>query len=327
VATSFELGDQDRGISPCQEDPTMSEQIRDLAARVAHLTDGDGIHATALPRVSFVRSSRPTQDIQSIHEPALCLVLQGAKRVMLGEAVFRYGAAQHILVSYDLPVVGQITMAEPGMPYLCLKLDIDSTVLNEIGVELRRTGDMLDPRPAAGPGLTLGTSAPELVDAANRLVRLLDTPEDIGVLAGLYERELLYRVMRAPEGRALLGHVLGLNRGPQIARAIAWIRAHYRERFDMCQVAEAARLQPSALHQHFKALTMMSPLQYHKHLRLQEARRLMLFESRGAAAAAFAVGYESPSQFSREYRRQFGASPARDVENLAGLFARSDHRS
>lgn len=303
----------------------MPNQIDELATYIAHLFANDGICTTAIPRLSIVRSSRPTQEIHLVHEPALCIVLQGAKRVMLGDKVFTYGAGQHILVSYDIPIVGQVTVADPGKPYLCLRLDLDTAVIHELGDQLRRADHIDHRRSGSGPGLSLGTATAELIDAAGRMVRLLDTPEDIQPLAGLYERELLYRVMRDDEGRTAMGHALGLTRGPQIAKAIAWIKSNYREPFDMDRVAHVASLQPSALHQHFKAITMMSPLQYHKRLRLQEARRLMLFESKGAATAAFAVGYESPSQFSREYRRQFGKPPIKDVESFGGAASESSY--
>lgn len=282
-----------------------------LAKRIARLTDRDGVHATPVPRLHIIRSAGCTEDIHAVHEPALCIVVQGAKRVLLGDRVFEYDEGRHLVVSFDLPIIGQIVRAEPYRPYLCLRLDIGPEALSDLAHELRGEGGCISS--SSGPGLALGRTTAPMLDVADRLVRLVEEPEDIATLAPLYERELLYRVASTSEGRTVLARALGPGRGPQVARAIAWIKANYRAPFDMAHVAEAARLQPSALHQHFKAITLLSPLQYHKRLRLQEARRLMLFGERNAASAAFAVGYESPSQFSREYRRQFGRPPMEDV--------------
>ena len=162
----------------------------------------------------------------------------------------------------------------------------------------------------------LGDATPDILDAAERLVRLIETPEDISVLAPMLERELLYRLLRGPHADHLRSLAFGPGRSRQVARAISWIKENYRAPFDMAELASEARLSTSALHHHFKSVTLMSPLQYQKRLRLQEARRLMMFQGHDAASAAFAVGYQSPSQFSREYRRVFGESPLRDVEKL-----------
>ncbi|CTQ50516.1 AraC family transcriptional regulator [Jannaschia donghaensis] len=290
----------------------MNDPLRTLTTKVARSARTDGIHATPVPRLHLIRSGTPTQDIHAVHEPAICIVVQGAKRVLLGEQVYEYDAARYLAVSFDLPIVGQVTQATPDRPYLCLKLDIEASLLAELAAGLPWDGG----GGSGAPGLSLGRTTPNILDAADRLVGLVETPADVAPLAPLYERELLYRVLSAPGGRAVARAVLAPGPERHVARAIAWIRERYREPFEMARLSEAARMQPSALHQHFKAITQTSPLQYQKRLRLLEARRLMLFEARSAAEAAFAVGYESPSQFSREYHRQFGKPPVRDIKTF-----------
>lgn len=299
----------------------MNEVAQNLADKVAYLTDSDGIHSTKVPRLHLIRSAHPTQEIHTLHEPALCLVLQGRKRVMLADKIFDYDQSRFLIVSFDLPIVGQVVAASPEQPYLCLKLDIEPAALSALMADMAWQEDMVND---SGPGLMLGDATSEILDAAARLVRLIEAPEDIPVLAPMLERELLYRILRGPHAEHLRSLALGPGRSRQVARAISWIKENYRTPFDMAQLASQARLSTSALHQHFKSVTLMSPLQYQKRLRLQEARRLMLFHGEDAASAGFTVGYESPSQFSREYRRLFGEPPLRDIANLianADVFA------
>lgn len=299
----------------------MSESAQSLADTVAYLTDSDGIHSTEVPRVQLIRSAYPTQEIHTLHDPALCLVLQGRKRVMLADKIFDYDQSRFLIVSFDLPIVGQVVTASPEEPYLCLKLDIEPATLSGLIADMGWQEDLAND---SGPGLMLGDATAEILDAAARLIRLIETPEDIPVLAPMLERELLYRILCGPHANHLRSLALGPGHSRQVARAISWIKEHYRAPFDMAELASEARLSSSALHQHFKSVTLMSPLQYQKRLRLQEARRLMLFHGEDAASAGFAVGYESPSQFSREYRRLFGEPPLRDIANLmanADVFA------
>ena len=288
----------------------------ELACLIDRWATEDGVRPTEIPRLSLARASRPTEPIHTLYGPALCVVAQGKKQVLLGEEVYPYDRDQHLVVSVDLPVIGQIVEACPEMPYLSFQLDLDASLLGELLVEAGLDGAM---GPHAGPGLTLSPADPALLDAAVRLLRLLETPRDIGILAPLAEREILYRLLtgdQAPKARqiALADGSLG-----QVNRAIGWIKEHYRDPFRVEAVASEARMSSSALHHHFKAVTNMSPLQYQKRLRLQEARRLILGASLDAATAGFSVGYESPSQFSREYSRLFGAPPLRDTARLKSL--------
>ncbi len=284
-----------------------------LASLIARNISKDGIEATALPRVHLIRGSHPTEPLAVLHEPAICIIAQGRKQVILGDEVFEYDSEKYLIVSVDVPISGQITQATPKQPYLCLRLDIDRAMLAALTVEAG-VGDRTTQRDFSG--VMLSTVTPELMDAAIRLARLLDTPEDIPVLGPLAERELLYRLLKGEQGARLAQIAFAESRINQVNRAIDLIKLNYREPIASADIANAARMSLSALHTHFKAVTAMSPLQYQKQLRLQEARRLMLFNASDAASAAFAVGYESPSQFSREYARLFGAPPARDVARL-----------
>lgn len=287
--------------------------LQDLAGLIERYAPDDGVHETPVPRLAVIRMSQPTEPIHVLHQPALCIVAQGRKQVMLGSDVFEYGPGQHLVFSVDLPVVGQIVEASPQAPYLCLRLDLDATQLG--GLMLETT----TPRASAGPaprGLILSTVTTELLDAAVRLARLADHPRDIPALAPLAEREILYRLLQGDHAGMLRDIARAESRLAQIGRAIGWIKSHYDRPFAIETVAAQASMSPSSFHEHFKAVTAMTPLQYQKQLRLQEARRLILGQAMDAASAGHAVGYDSPSQFSREYRRLFGAPPLRDVARL-----------
>ena len=226
--------------------------------------------------------------------------------MLLGEEAYLYGPEQYLVVSVDLPVVGQVVDATLEKPYLCFRLDLDAAILGEL---LSEAGLGAAPGKEPGPGLALSPADGGLLDAAVRLARLLDAPQDAGVLAPLAEREILYRLLTGEQAEIVRRIALSDGRLGQVRRAIGWIKEHYREPFSVEEVASEARMGTSALHHHFKAVTNMSPLQYQKRLRLQEARRLIMGSSLDAASAGFNVGYGSPSQFSREYGRLFGAPP------------------
>lgn len=289
---------------------------RDLAELIDRYAERDGlIEETALPRVMLVKSTRRTEPIHALQSAAVCIIASGRKRVMLGQDVFTYDAEKYLVASVDLPLVGEVIEATPEEPYLCFVLKLDPAMLGlmlvEFGIERSRSKRI-------GPALTLGKVSPDLLDAAVRLMRLLASPADIPALAPLAEREILYRLMRGGEANKLGEIAMADGRLGQVNRAIDWIKRNFREPFAMEALCEEARMSPSALHAHFKSVTLMSPLQYQKQLRLQEARRLILARSVDAAGAGHAVGYDSPSQFSREYRRLFGAPPMRDVDRLRG---------
>jgi AraC-like DNA-binding protein len=284
--------------------------LTDLAAMIARHAPGDGLFSSPIERLSLVRSSRPTLPMPVLYEPVLCLVAQGRKQVSMGERTFTYLPGRFVIVSVEVPVIGHVVEASPAEPYLCFVLRLDPVLIGELAMQV----------PAAGPdsplGLRLTEAGPDLVDAACRLLGLLADPAAIPVLAPLAEREILYRLLAGPFGGTLRQIVAGHGRVAQVARAIAWIRQHFADPFRIEALAGSVGMSASTLHEHFRAVTAMSPLQYQKQLRLQEARRLMLASGLDAATAAFRVGYESPSHFSREYRRLFGEPPARDVQRL-----------
>lgn len=288
--------------------PSLTE-MTDLIGRHAQ---ADGIHATAIDRLSLIRSSGPSLPKPGLYQPSFCLIASGAKRIAVGDRVYNYDASRYLIVTVDLPVLGHVIEATPETPYLSFRLDLDPVTLGQLMIECGVSA----PPPGFSPGLVVHDADPALLDAAVRLLRLLDTPADVGVLAPLAEREILYRLLTGEEG-LVLRHIATMHsRLAQVGRAISWIKQHFRAPFSVEAVAREAGMSASALHEHFKAVTAMSPLQYQKQLRLQEARWLMLGQALDAASAGFQVGYESPSQFSREYRRLFGLPPARDMERL-----------
>lgn len=287
------------------------QSIAELAQIIGRHARQPGISGTSMPRLSLIRADQPSVPTPAVYEASLCLIAQGSKRVSIGDDSVVYDASRYLLISVDLPLVGHVLEASEAAPYLCCKIDLDPTALAELmvaeGVPASRT-DL--------PILAVYPSDPDLIDAACRLVRLLDRPETIPALAPLFEREILYRLLNGPHG-AMLRHVATagshLN---QVSRAISTIRERFDAQLRIEDVAAAAGMSTSSLHAHFKAITRMTPLEYQKQLRLQEARRLMLMGGATAGAAAFAVGYESPSQFSREYRRLFGVPPRQDITRL-----------
>jgi AraC-like DNA-binding protein len=287
----------------------------ELAELIARYAVSDGLHPTPLSRLFLIRLSRPTEPLPVLQQPALCIVAQGRKQVTIGSKVHQYDSGRYFVVSVEVPVTGQVVEATPQRPYLCLRLDLD---LPLIGSMILDCAAHMDPR-ASVPGITSSKLTPELADAAARLLRLLATPRDFPALAPLAEREMLYRVLGSEQAPTVHQIALADGSARRVGRAIEWLKRNYREEFRIEALAAVAAMSRSALHAHFKTVTTMSPLQYQKQLRLQEARRLMFGKAMDAAQAAYEVGYESPSQFSREYRRLFGKPPARDIAHLKEL--------
>jgi AraC-like DNA-binding protein len=272
----------------------------------------DGNYPTAIGGLTLYRHAKPSPPTNVLYEPALCVIAQGSKRIMLGDREYRYDAARYLLIAADVPATARIVAATAQSPYLSLKLVLDPLEVGELVAQL---GPRQQPSPATG-ALAVSALDPALLDSVIRLVELLDSPQDAQVLAPLVRREITYRLLVGPEGQRLRQVIAGNDQGQRITHALRWLKAHYAEPLRVESLAKQAGMSPSALHRHFKAVTAQSPLQYQKHLRLQEARRLMLGDALDAAEASFKVGYESPTQFSREYRRLFGAPPGRDIEAL-----------
>ena len=289
------------------------DRMDELKSLIAQFASTDGIQATPIDGMSLVRISHPSEPMHAVHHPALCIVAQGRKRVIAGDRVLNYDAANFLVVSVDTPVIGQVVEATPEEPYLCVKLELDAAEISALLIEV---GGVTAAAAEAEASVAVSPIMPDLLDAAIRLVKLLERPEDLAVLGPMLKREILYRLLRSDQATKLQQIALAESRLQQVNRAIGWIKLNYRDAFAIETVAAEARMSPSALHLHFKAVTAMSPLQYQKQLRLQEARRLMLAEALDAATAGHRVGYDSPSQFSREYARTFGAPPLRDVARL-----------
>jgi len=268
---------------------------------------------TAVPRVRLLRAEAPTKPAPLVYDANVCFIAQGAKRVTMGGRTFDYGEGRYLAVSVDLAATGQIARASPRVPMLALCLRLDPALLASVLLDLPAGAA---PAPASGAGLAVSAIGDELLDPVLRLARLLDRPRDVGPLAPLAERELLYRLLGGEQGGHLRRIALTDSPGARIGRAIGWIREHHRDQLRIDAVARLAGMSPSSFHRHFKAVTAMSPLQFQKRIRLHEARRLLLAGEGDAAGAGFAVGYESPSQFSREYSRLFGEPPRRDAKRL-----------
>ncbi len=283
--------------------------MTELAARIGRHAPADGVHPTAVSELTLFRASQRSEPVGVLYEPSLCVIAQGSKEVRLGDETYRYDPAHYLLVSVELPVSGCVTVATPDEPYLALRVSLD---VGTVG-ELLADGAHTDAQTPVARGLTVSPVEPPLLDAVARLVGLLDAPRDVAALSPLVMREITYRVLTGPQGGRLRQMAAAGAPAQRIARAIRWLRDHFAEPLTVEALARQAKMGASAFHQHFKTVTALTPLQYQKRLRLQEARRLMMSEGLDAAEAAYRVGYESPSQFSREYRRQFGAPPRADV--------------
>ena len=300
-------------------DASRPARLTELAMLIERFTRCDGEHATDWPALSLFRYSRASQGFHGVYKPSFCLIAQGLKRLTLGEDALCYDSSQFLLATVELPVASYIAQAAPGQPYLSLRLELDAT---QIGALLAQTElpVVAAPLPPAR-GLSVAEVDAPLLDAALRLMRLLDQPRHLENLAPLAVQEILYLLLVGPQG-AQLRRIAALSGETQgIGAAIRWLRDNYAQPFRVDEIAHRAHLSRSGFHQQFKAVTAMTPLQYQKQLRLQEARRLMLTESADAATACYRVGYESASQFSREYRRMFGESPRRDITRLRAVGA------
>lgn len=309
---------QETAIDRHIEDDGFAESIESLNKGIARWTEHGELHVTAISGLSLFRRDQPTEPISGMYEPSVCLVAQGAKRVILGDDTFVYDPYHYLITSVHLPTVVQIVEASSAKPYLGLRLMLD---LREVA-QLMVDSNLPQPRPQqSSRGMATGEMTSQLLNAFVRLIDLLDDEKDIPILAPVIQREIMYRLLVGEQGERLRQIATAGSQSQQIAKAIGWLKSNYAQAVSMDQLAAEVSMSTSTFHHHFKALTALSPLQYQKQLRLQEARRLMLMERMDAANAAFQVGYESPSQFNREYSRLFGAPPLRDITSLRQLTA------
>ncbi|OWV98054.1 AraC family transcriptional regulator [Rhizobium sp. R693] len=289
----------------------MTEHLQphiDLALRHAR----SGITVTPIQRLEIGVGQATSGTAPCLYRSMICFILQGSKDVVIHNTLLRYDSAQYLVSALDLPLSGQIHDADDGRRYVAVSLVLDRALLTEVASTMPPVRDA----DAPGIGIAINPMTPSLRDTLLRLLALLDTPADIPVLAPMAERELLYRLLQGPQGR-LLRHIARAEGAlGRIRRAVEWIRDHQTARLRIEALCDASSMSRASLHRHFVALTGLSPIQYQKQLRLQEARQLLLSGDRTASDVAFAVGYESASQFSREYLRQFGAPPVRDIRQL-----------
>lgn len=298
----------------------MNQILLDLSKAIAHRTAGDSDAQTAIASLSFFRRERPTPAAPCLVEPSIVVVTQGQKALVVGERAYGYDAGRFLITSLEIPANSQVVEASAEKPSLGLTLRLDLQIISELVGQVRPVSARQ--RSAQG-SVGIGTMTAQLLEPIARLVGLLSEPTSIGVLSPLIQREIHYRLLLSDVAPRLLEIISIGSKSHRIARAIDWLKTNYSKPLRVEDLAAYAQMSPSTLHHYFRELTAMSPLQYQKWLRLNEARRLMLNENKDAATAAFEVGYESPSQFSREYSRLFGAPPKRDVSGLRDKVVRA----
>lgn len=285
----------------------MEETLQELIAIAGRHAHGRRTK-TAIPRVTIGRSEVPTSPLPELCQPTALFVLQGTKTVLIGDRTLRYGAGSYFVYAVETPATSQLLEASSARPYVAIAFALDIELIAAL---------IIDHKPALeGDSFVTNRADDEMLDAWHRMLRLLDRPAEIPVLAPMLEREIAFRLLQGPQGAKLRQLARADGRLSQIRRATAWIPSHYNEPIDVTELAGLAHMSNASFHRHFKAATAMSPIQYQKQVRLLEARHLLIAEPGNATRVAFAVGYESTSQFSREYARHFGLPPARDAARL-----------
>lgn len=304
-----------------ETDPTQTSaapMCRQLADLVSSRIATEGIHKTIIPGLELYRIDAPSGCVSTVYEPSLCVIAQGRKVVELGDREIVYGALSYMVSSVDLPVKGRVIDASPEQPYLAVKISIDPTEVADLVLQLGDAAAAVVPTdcPYSACGLCVAQVDLGILDAMTRLVQLLDSPTDAKVLAPLIQREIIYRALVGEMGQRMREFVSADSQSYRISRVISVLKSRFAEPLRVRELAENVNMSESALYHSFKQVTCMSPVQFQKKLRLHEARRLMLSEGLEAATASYRVGYESPSHFSREYSRMFGAPPRADVTKL-----------
>ncbi|PGS53959.1 AraC family transcriptional regulator [Bacillus sp. AFS041924] len=290
----------------------FSKQI-ELSELIDHYTNHEGVNETAINSLFFIRESNITEPKYRVYKPSLCIVVSGVKELLLANESFKYGPGNYLVTSVDLPVTGQVIESTPNSPYLAFKLEFSPNQIAEI---LTETKISINSKENSKRAIFVSQLEESILDAVIRLVHLLDSPEDIPILAPIFKKEILYKVLRGQHGGILQQIAIEGSTTNRISEVIEQIKMNFYKSLRIEELAEIANMSVSSLHRHFKEVTGMSPLQFQKHLRLQEARLLLISESSDAAEIAFRVGYESPSQFSREYSRLFGFPPKEDMKRL-----------
>jgi AraC-like DNA-binding protein len=300
----------EKGMAGMATTGAVLKELVDLTLAWSH---GNEACRTPIPFLQIVRSDRPTLPMPTVYNPTLCVVVQGEKLAAIGGNAFRFRAGQFLVASVNVPVTGQVTRASSRAPFLCLVLELDLALIYDL---LREMGPMEPGRDTTRQGVFLEGLDPGMQDALLRLMRCLGQVDDQRVLAPLVLREVTYLLLRSPHGHSVRQAGMAGSQLQRIARVIDRIRRQFDKPLSMEELARDANMSPSTFFHHFKLATTMSPLRYQKELRLQEAWRLLSAEVADAASAAFRVGYESASQFNREYARMFGLPPMADIKRL-----------
>jgi len=295
--------------------PTL---FRAVATHIEAQGGGQGVFPTPIGSINIVRSFKQRMRMRQVYKPSLCVVLEGAKEIILGEDTLRYGAGQCLAVGMTLPATGHIVEASPDAPYTGLTLELDVAMIRDVLEQLEAPPA---PPASSGPCLFVRQVDDPLAECLLRLLRMCDTPAAIPILFPSVMREICYWLLSGPNGGELRKLVEPGSNAARIAKALHLLHENVARTLRLEQLAEVARMSLSSFHQHFKAMTSMTPLQFQKQLRLLEARRLMVTENKNVAQAAYQVGYESASQFSREYSRMFGVAPKRDALNQQRLYS------
>ena len=297
---------------------TPLQELRRLASRAENRRTETGI-----PRIAMVQGEIPDHRLAAVYDPMINLILTGSKTMTVGDRTFRYDPATYFVLSVDLPAVGSVHPSEDGAPYLAVSLTLEPAIVAALLADL--------PKPAGGelysPGFSVAPVTTELLDAWLRMLALMDRPDEIAALAPAYEREILFRVLQGPLGWMLRDIATPDTALSRIGVVLQWIRANFSKPLRVEALANMAALSVSAFHRHFKAVTALSPLQYQKHVRLLRARSLLIAGKGSATSVAFEVGYESPTQFSREYARQFGLPPSKDITRLRQILQRDEPKT
>ncbi len=291
---------------------SMNEQLNEL--RILAAKAENRRTETGIPRVAMVQGKIPEHMLAAVYDPMINLILQGSKTMTVGDRTLRYDPATYFVMSIQLPAVGTVHPAPTGEPYLAISLTLDPTVLSTLLADLPKSVGHHE----SDPGFSVAAVTTELMDAWVRMLRLMGNPEAIAALAPAYEREILFRVLQGPHGWMLREIAAPDTAMARVNTAIQWIRRDFAEPIRVESLAQKAAMSVSAFHRHFKAVTTLSPLQYQKRVRLLHARMLMVASGKSVMAAAFEVGYESPTQFSRDYTKIFGLSPAKDAARIVG---------
>ncbi|WP_172196444.1 AraC family transcriptional regulator [Saccharibacillus qingshengii] len=298
--------------------PRFEDLRCELAQRLLRYSPIEGPQTTLIPALHIIRQPYPNEPVHSLYRPSLCIVAQGAKQVLLGGESYTYDPSTYLATSVELPIQGRVVEASEERPYLSLQLYFTADQI----LPLEETLDLSTDKDATDRGLAAGRMNEDLLDTVLRLIRLLDTPRDIGALSPLIVQELLYRTLQGELGGQMRRFAAAGTLSKRIADVVRRLRLDYDKPLRIDELAAQAQMSESSLYAHFKKVTHLTPIQYQKKIRLQEARRLLLSETGSAAEAAFRVGYESPSQFSREYARLFGLPPGRDLKRMqAGMTA------